>query len=191
MHVKDLFKETTAAASGVIVRIQPAQLHNPTPCTKWDLRSLLGHMTYEMSWVPDLLAGKTIKAVGDKYEGDLLGDDPLEAWGRALAAAVAAVEKAHLTKTVHLSYGDFSAEHYIWESASDMLIHGWDVSKSIGHPLTFDTKVAAAVYEHMLPRAAEFQGSGLFGEVVPTKEDDAIQTKLLAFYGRRESWRSA
>lgn len=191
MDVKDLFNETTAAASGVIVRVQPEQLHNPTPCTKWDLRSLLGHMTYEMSWIPDLLAGKTIAAVGDKYEGDLLGDDPLGAWGKALEAAVIAVEKSHLKKTVHLSYGDFSVEHYVWESASDMLIHGWDVSKSIGHPLTFDTKIAEEVYEHMLPRATEFRGSGLFGDVVPTKADDSIQTKLLALYGRRESWRSA
>ena len=100
MDVKELFKETTAAASGVIVRIQPSQLHNPTPCTQWNLRSLLGHMTYEMSWIPDLLAGKTIEAVGDKYEGDLLGDDPLGAWGQALAAALVAVDKAHLKKTV-------------------------------------------------------------------------------------------
>lgn len=191
MDVKDLFKETTAAASGVIVRIQPAQLHNPTPCTQWNLRSLLGHMTYEMSWVPDLLAGKTIEAVGDKYAGDLLGDDPLGAWGQALAAALVAVDEAHLKKTVHLSYGDFSAEHYIRESASDMLIHGWDVSMSISHPLTFDTKAAKEVYEYALPRAAEFHGSGLFGEVLPTKEDDSVQTKLLAFYGRKESWRPA
>ena len=191
MDVKDLFRETTAAASGVIVRIQPAQLHNPTPCTKWDLRSLLSHMTYEMSWVPDLLAGKTIAAVGDTHEGDLLGDDPLGAWGQALAAALAAVDKAHLKKTVHLSYGDFSAEHYIRESASDMLIHGWDVSKAIGHPLTFDIKAAQEVYEYALPRSAEFRGSGLFGDVLPTKPDDSIQVKLLAFYGRDVSWRSA
>lgn len=191
MDVKDLFKETTAAASGVIVRIQPAQLHNPTPCTKWDLRSLLGHMTYEMSWMPDLLAGLTIEQVGDKFEGDLLGDDPLGAWGQALAAALVAVDTAKLKNTVHLSYGDFAAEHYIRESASDMLIHGWDVSKSIGHPLTFDEKAAKEVYEHALPRAAEFHGSGLFGDVVPTKADDSIQVKLLAFYGRDVSWRSA
>lgn len=189
MDVKDLFRETTAAASGCIVRIQPTQLHNPTPCTKWDLTSLLGHMVYEMSWVPDLLAGKTIAEVGDAYEGDLLGDDPLAAWGVALAAALVAVDKASLKKTVHLSYGDFSAEHYIRESASDMLIHGWDVSMAIGHPLIFSEKAAEVVLEYALPRAAEFRGSGLFGDVVPTKADDSVQTKLLAFYGRKESWR--
>lgn len=191
MDVKDLFRETTAAASACIVRIQPAQLHNPTPCTEWDLRALLQHMVYEMSWIPDLLAGKTIATVGDAYEGDLLGDDPLGAWGQALGAALVAVDKANLKKTVHLSYGNFAAEHYIRESASDMLIHGWDVSKAIGYPLTFDERAAHEVYEYALPRAAEFRGSGLFGEVVPTKADDPIQTKLLAFYGRRTDWKPA
>lgn len=191
MNVKDLFRETTAAASACIVRIQPAQLHNPTPCTKWDVHALLQHMVYEMSWLPDLLAGKTIAEVGDTYEGDLLGDDPLGAWGQALAAALAAVEKANLKKTVHLSYGDFSAEPYIRESASDMLIHGWDVGMAIGHPLTFDERAASEVYAYALPRAAEFRGSGLFGDVVPTKADDPVQVKLLAFYGRRSDWKSA
>lgn len=191
MDAKDLFREATDEADSCISRVRPPQLTRSTPCDKWDLQALLRHMVYEMSWVPDILAGKTIGAVGDQYDGDLLGEDPVNAWQTALATARAAVDKAHLSKTVHLSYGNFSAEHYIRESASDMLIHGWDVGQAISCSLRFDTAAAKAVYEFVLPRTAEFRNSGLFGDVVPTKQDDPLEIKLLAFYGRSENWQSA
>lgn len=190
MDAKDLFHEATSEANSCIVRVDPSQLTLPTPCSAWNLRELIGHMVYEMAWVPDMLEGKTIEDVGDSYDGDLLGDDPVGAWTRALAAATKAVDAAKLTRTVHLSYGDFSAEHYIRESASDMLIHGWDVGQAIFSDLMFHKPAAQAVYDFVLPRAAEFRGSGLFGEVVPTKEGDSIQIRLLAFYGRQEDWQT-
>lgn len=191
MDAKDLFHEATKEADSCIARVERAQLTLPTPCSAWSLKELIGHMVYEMAWVPDVLAGKTIAAVGDAHEGDTLGDDPVGAWRRALEAAITAVDKAKLTRTVHLSYGDYSAEHYIRESASDMFIHGWDVGQAIASDLMFNKPAAQAVYDFVLPRAAEFRGSGLFGDVVPTKEDDSLQIKLLAFYGRQENWQTA
>jgi uncharacterized protein (TIGR03086 family) len=188
MDTKDLFHEATKEANSCIVRVDQSKLKNPTPCSAWTLKELLKHMVYEMAWVPDMLDGKTIAEVGDTYEGDLLGDDPVGAWSRRLEAAQAAVDTANLKRTVHLSYGDFSAEHYILESASDMLIHGWDVSQALFSDLVFNKAAAQAVYDFVLPRAAEFRGSGLFGDVVPTKNDDSLQIKLLAFYGRQENW---
>ncbi len=40
------------------------------------IRELINYHTYDDAWVPDTLAGKTIAEVGNKYDGDLLGDDP-------------------------------------------------------------------------------------------------------------------
>lgn len=191
MDAKDLFHEATKEANSCVTRVQPSQLSDPTPCSEWNLRDLIGHMVYELAWVPAMLAGKTITEVGEAYEGDLLGDDPVGAWSRALAQALGAVDNAKLTHTVHLSYGDYSAEHYIREAASDMLIHGWDVGQALEYSLIFNKPAAQTVYDFVLPRAAEFRGSGLFGDVVPTKEGDSLQTKLLAFYGRHEGWQTA
>lgn len=190
MDAKDLFHEATKEANSCIARVKPEQLKDPTPCSAWSLRDLLNHMVYEMRWVPDMLAGKTIAEVGDQYDGDLLGDDPVGAWTSALEAALRAVDTANLKSTVYLSYGDYSAEHYIRESASDMLIHGWDVGQAIFSDLLFSKPAAQAVYDFVLPRAAEFRGSGLFGDVVPTKEGDGLQIRLLAFYGRQENWQT-
>jgi hypothetical protein len=40
------------------------------------LRTIINYHAYDDIWVSDTLAGKTIAEVGDKYDGDLLGDDP-------------------------------------------------------------------------------------------------------------------
>lgn len=183
MDSKELFKRSVLLADSCVRRVQKAQLDNETPCTEWNLRELLNHMVYELSWVPDLLAGKTIAEVGEKYEGDLLEKNPITAWENVRQKAAKAVADADLQEIIHLSYGDFPAEHYIRENGADMLIHGWDVGQAIGCLMSFDEDVARAVYDFVVPRAKEFAASGLFG--VPIFVDDAdTQTRLLAFYGR-------
>jgi uncharacterized protein (TIGR03086 family) len=184
MDAKELFKAAVKSAHGCISQVEPAQLGRATPCSKWNLRALLNHMVNELAWIPDLLAGKTIAEVGSKYDGDLLGNDAPAAWRLLLEHALAAVEIADLQATVHLSYGDFPAEHYIRESGTDILVHGWDVGQAIGCPVVFDEKLAQTVYDFVSPRAEEFKQSGLFGTPLPTRETDSTQTKLLAFFGR-------
>jgi len=187
MDAKSLFNEAVKEASGCVLRVEPEQLGNATPCTDWDLRELVNHMMNELSWIPDLLAGKTIAEVGSKYDGDLVGDDASGSWRRTLMRAMDAVAEADSQTTVHLSYGDFPAEHYIRESGADMLIHGWDVGQAINCSVIFDKQLAQAVFDFVKPRAEEFRASGLFGEQIPTQDSDSVQVKLLAFYGRKES----
>lgn len=185
MDAKTLFNRATDQAGVCVHHAHADQLRNPTPCSEWDLRTLLNHMVYELSWVPDMLAGKTVAEVGAVYDGDLVGDDPAAAWEKAKVAAVAAVEAADLNAMVHLSYGDVSAEHYIREVASDMSIHGWDVGQSEQCNIIIDGDVAQAIYDFMLPRSKELRASNLFGTEVPTAPNDTIQTKLLGLMGRK------
>ena len=53
----------------------------PTPCADWDVRALVRHVVEEERWVAPLLRGETIEEVGDRFAGDLLGDDPVRAAG--------------------------------------------------------------------------------------------------------------
>ncbi len=79
----------------------------PTPCADWSVRDLVRHLVYEELWTPPLLAGATVADVGDRFEGDILGDDPQVAWKEAAAQALAAATPGVLERTVHLSFGDF------------------------------------------------------------------------------------
>ena len=60
--------------------IRPDQWQDPTPCTEWDVRALVDHLVTELLWAPLLLDGATIEDVGDRFNGDQLGADPMAAW---------------------------------------------------------------------------------------------------------------
>ena len=64
-------------ATGRIVRgIDPRHLEESTPCETFDVRGLLNHVVSGNLWVEPLVSGKTIDEVGDRYDGDVVGDDP-------------------------------------------------------------------------------------------------------------------
>lgn len=70
--------------------VRPEQWADPTPCTEWDVRALVNHLVTEQLWAPLLLDGATIEDIGDRFDGDQLGDDPVAAWASAATATLEA-----------------------------------------------------------------------------------------------------
>src|SRR6478609_10966461 len=86
-----------------VMLIADDQWSNPTPDTEWTVRDLVEHLVGEQLWVPLLLGGSTIEEVGDRFDGDVLGDDPQAAARSASSAAIAAAQERLPTGgTVHL-----------------------------------------------------------------------------------------
>jgi len=76
-----------------------------TPCTDWTVHDLVNHLVNEDLWTPELFAGKTLAEVGNRFDGDLLGRDPLAAWEAAMREALAAVQAdGALQRLVHVSW---------------------------------------------------------------------------------------
>lgn len=172
--------------SGYVHRVGPGQWAAPTPCTEWTVRDLVNHMTVEQLWVPPLLAGDRIEGVGDEFGGDQLGDDPVAAWDDAADEARAAfAEPVALARTVHLSYGDSSAESYCLEMAVDAVVHSWDLARGIGADDVLPAELAEFALEQVEPQAAMLAASGLFAEPVPVSPGADAQTRLLGLTGRR------
>jgi len=168
--------------------IRADQWTAPTPCTEWDVRALVNHLVYEQLWVPPLLAGRTVADVGDRFEGDQLGADPVNAWDTAAAASGAAfAADGALDGTVHLSYGDRPARDYCREMVLDLAVHGWDLSRGIGADERIDPDLVAVAYEHLAPMADQWQDAGIFAPPVPVAADADPQTRLLALTGRDPS----
>ena len=188
MDAKRLFIQAVAQATAVIDKVEPDDFQNPTPNHDWNVHDLVGHMLYELCWVPDLLAGKTIHQVGVCYEGDLIGNALQANWHAALERALAAVAQVPLKQAVHAAQGDIAAEEYLRQAGADQLIHAWDLGEGIGAPVSFDAPLAAAVHEYMTPQAHAWQAEGLFGPPVAVPESADMQTKLLAVTGRHVNW---
>jgi uncharacterized protein (TIGR03086 family) len=160
------------------------QWSGPTPCTEWDVRTLVHHLVFENLWMPPLLEGQTIADVGSRLDGDLLGDDPRAAWDASAKEAGTAVEAADLGATVHVSYGDISAEAYIFDVMTDLAIHGWDLARAIGGDERMDPETVDQLFGHFKPREERLKATGAFGPRVDPPPGADKQTQLLAIFGR-------
>lgn len=168
-----------------LAQVGPDQWANATPCTDWDVRALVNHVTGELAWVEPLVAGSTIADVGDRLDGDLLGDDPKAAYAAAAEGAVAAVSAPGAIDTgVHLSYGDDTTESYVHQLTLDCLIHGWDLARGAGQDDRMDDDLVQWALAYIAPLVDQFAASGLYAAPLEVGADASAQTRVLAVLGR-------
>ncbi len=185
MKTKELFRRAIKVSSGIVEQVEKRHFTNETPCSEWNLKALTNHMLSELSWAPDCLAGKTVSEVGDKYSGDLLGDNHWQNWQSAAKRALKAAERLDLNQIVHLSYGDFSAKYYLRELADDLLIHSWDLAQGLNCSLWLDTEVLQVINDNISPRQAELEASGMFGVSIQPPKGADLQERVLGLVGRQ------
>lgn len=159
----------------------------PTPCTEWSVRDLLNHLTAEHLWVPHLLRGETLEQVGSRYDGDVLGDDPMAAWRRAITASVLAWGQADSDGTVHTSMGPTPTQEYANQMLVDLTVHAWDLARAVGvRPhLVPDAVEASLAYEK--PRVGGGGVPGIFAAPVETESESRVD-QLVALLGRDPGW---
>jgi len=149
------------------------------------LREIINYHAYDEAWVPDTLAGKTIDEVGDAHGGDLLGDDPKGSFARLVAAACETVGAfADLDRTVHLSYGDWTAREYLTHITHFRASRVYDLSRFLG----FDAALPSGLVEGLLwelePRAEQWRSFHVIGEPATVPTDATPQERWLAGVGR-------
>jgi uncharacterized protein (TIGR03086 family) len=185
MEPVDAFERACAEFDSRVHRVRHSQWNLPTPCSEWDVRALVNHLVYEDRWAVPLLEGRTIAEVGDRFEGDLLGDRPVETWEEAAAEALAAVRRPGVVdETVHLSFGDVSGGDYLLELAADHLVHAWDLAHATAADERLDPELVTDVLSWFGPREEGYRDAGAIGPRVGVPDDADPQTRLLAAYGR-------
>ncbi len=161
-----------------------------TPCADWDVRALVNHVLGELVWIPPLLEGKTIAEVGDRFDGDMLGDDPLGAWTAAATEAVAAAsQRGAQERTVHLSFGDFPGGDYLGQVTSDVILHSWDLARAVGASDRLSAPAVEFVNDFLSPQIDAWRAAGAFGPAADTDDGADAQDRLLAQTGRSPNWR--
>jgi uncharacterized protein (TIGR03086 family) len=180
----ELFSRSIDRFVDRVSQVDAGQWPLPTPCSEWDVQALVNHIAYEQLWAPHLVAGETIEQVGDRYDGDVLGSEPLATLRQAAERSVAAFAAADLDADVHLSYADVPCREYLTQMLTDAEVHGWDLATATGQPRALDPEVVAVLLPVVEEQEAMLRESGLFGEAVPIPDDAEQETKLLAVLGR-------
>ena len=175
--------------AALVAGVGPGQWHDGTPCSQWDVRTLVHHLLYEQRWVPPLLEGLTIEQVGDRFEGDLMGEDA-SSWPGLLASSI---EQAHaavarpgaLDRTVHLSFGEASGQEYVLQLTADLAIHAWDLARATRQDDTLDPGAVALLLPCTEANAGLLTASGMFGSRIDAGPNAPDDVRLLGLLGRR------
>ncbi|OOC54068.1 MULTISPECIES: TIGR03086 family metal-binding protein [Nocardiopsis] len=155
----------------------------PTPCADWDVHDLVNHLTTEQLWVPTLLGGARVEEVGDRFEGDNLGEEPITTWEVASREARTAwLAPSSLESTVHLSFGDAPAELYLWQMTFDLTVHAWDLARALGVDETLDPDLVKEV--HTWASGQGFGPGPMFDAPVEVGPHAGVQDRLIALTGR-------
>jgi uncharacterized protein (TIGR03086 family) len=166
--------------------VKQGQWDAPTPDEEWDVRTLVNHVVSGNFWVSPLVEGKTIEEVGDRYDGDVLGEDPSAAYQQSAKEAAAAFNgQGAMQALCAVSYGPVPGEIYAGHRLIDVLIHGWDLAKATSQDTKLPADLVEAAFEVVEPQKDLLAASGMFGSDVKIADGADRQNQLLAELGRR------
>lgn len=189
MDTSTLFLKALDQATTVIGCVKNEHFEAPTPCDEWNMRQLVNHLLYELSWVPDLVDGKTIAEVGNKYEGDLIGQDLVASWQAAAEHGREAIKRLKPGSMIHLSYGDVPAEEYLIDISNDLAIHAWDIDQGLNCSLRIDEDIVRLLHDKAAAGQDSSDSRSVLSKTGTLDQGANLQQKLLALTGRpSEKW---
>lgn len=201
MNEIETFVRADRTLKAVVDQIRNEQLTMPLPAdfpTRGDRvytsGEILGYQAYDEAWIPTMMAGISIddagaEAFGDPFDNDLLADDPSGRFGELVEKSIVAVEgldDAELDqRTVHYSYGDYSAREALWHAIVFRTTRAHDLAKAIGVDSDLPDDLVRAVWEIVEPNAEEWRQIGVFGPEVDVADDASLEDRVLGLTGRQ------
>jgi uncharacterized protein (TIGR03086 family) len=154
----------------------------PAPPAGWVARDVVRHLT---DWFPAFLRSSTGIVL---QAGPSVDDDPVAAWTMQRTAVQALLDDPEVAGGLHdfaqlgtSSLGDAVSAVY----TGDVFLHRWDLARATGQDDTLDPDTCAEMLAGMLPMDDALRRSGHFGPRLEVADDADVQTRLLAFIGRR------
>jgi uncharacterized protein (TIGR03086 family) len=167
-----------------------ATLDQPTPCTDWDLRTLLNHTILWTSYSAER------RAHGESVAEELMSKDfaaepgYAQAYQAQLARAVQAWSDPEAwSRELGVMGSTTPAADVAAMLIAEMVLHGWDVAKATGQDYRCDDDVAQAVLKTVEAQGDLFRQYQGFAAVVPVPDDATAFDHALARSGRDPQWK--
>ena len=171
-----------------LVAVDAGDWDQPSVCEGWSIRDLVDHVLGGNRFAVALLAGQSADdalayALQLGFDGDpvVLHRDSAAAQHEAFAAAGA------LERIVAHPAGELDGRVFLALRLGDLVLHGWDLARSLGADDNLDEELVPAVwaaYQPILGAADEHHAFG--GGSSGTVPDDApLALRLLDLTGRR------
>ncbi|MEY2468796.1 MAG: hypothetical protein QOF21_1494, partial [Actinomycetota bacterium] len=178
----DRYRRAIAGFSAVVDAVPSDKWTSPSPCPDWTAAHVVGHVIGGAQMIASVKTGDT-----PNYEPlDAAGDDPAAGFAAARDVALETLTDEYLNATVQGPMGETPLDELVGMIlANDVLIHTWDLAKSVGIDVTLDPQLAEDALKTLEPLDAVIRQERVFGAKVEPPADADVQTRLLCFVGRR------
>jgi len=129
-----------AGTDRLIAGIDARHWSAPTPCTEWDVRALVTHVTSGMLTFAALVRGEP------RPDGTAdVADDPVAAYRSAAATMRAAfAAPGALDRMYQSPIGPAPGSVLVHLRITELLVHGWDLARATGQPPALPTDLDAS-----------------------------------------------
>ncbi|WP_433234950.1 TIGR03086 family metal-binding protein [Streptosporangium sp. CA-135522] len=182
-NVIDRIDRALDMTAAIVRGITDGQLHVPTPCAGWDVRTELNHLVGGMRI---FAAELTATDAGGDHEDDWLGTDPHTAFTAAAGLDRAAWHHpGALDTTVRLGFGAVPGPMAALIHLTEILVHGVDLALATDQEHLVDERSCGELLTIMQGmNFGAFRRPGMFGPATPAPADAPAHRRLLAFLGR-------
>ncbi|TCK20074.1 TIGR03086 family metal-binding protein [Pseudonocardia endophytica] len=137
------FRDAVTWVAGLAAGVRADQMANPTPCSEFDVRTLLAHLLTTIRRPRAFARGVDGLAIPHVIPG--IADDALAGTYAADAdAAVAAwSDDAVLDRTMRVPWGEVTGRETLHGFLNEALVHGWDLAVATGQDPEADPELVA------------------------------------------------
>ena len=166
-----IWGQTAEKWTEVVAQVGDDDWAKPTTCEEFNVRQLVDHV---MHW----------QAMGGGILG--AGTEPGDPWDEVRPALAAALDDpANLEGTAE-AFGGMPKQQILGLLITDLLVHSWDLARSIGADETLPPAAVDAAMMGLTRMPEEMlRGGTMFGPAVEVPETASAQDKLIAFAGRQ------
>lgn len=179
------------ATDALIVGVRDDQWSNPTPCPKWNVRTLVNHLVVGNLMFARILSGERLEDLRRLRAIDHLGDDLSRVYresGRTLQAAFS--QSGVLERVIQVPVGTVRATVAgtvaLDLRITDLLVHGWDLARATRQPARLPEDLAEEELAFARGESApDVPRTGQpFGPAQSIFDDAAAIDQLAAYLGR-------
>ncbi|WP_251095040.1 TIGR03086 family metal-binding protein [Streptomyces sp. Caat 7-52] len=139
---RPLYTRATEQAVALIKTVRPERLGDPTPCTEFDVRALLGHIVGGTRRIAVVGEGGDGLAVHPSAEG-VADDGWAAAYDEVRVRALKAWESdERMAARVRVPWGEVPGHAALSGYVMEIVTHTWDLAEAVGCPFALDPELA-------------------------------------------------
>jgi uncharacterized protein (TIGR03086 family) len=168
-----MYERAALPAADMASQVTSEQRQLPTPCSEWDVATLLDHMSGGAVYLLDAVG---VASDGSQWPDSMAVKECLEVLRRPGVLDQKCTSPAGF---------EWSVAEATAGTAMDQLIHTWDLAVAIGGDPRLDPEVVEAVVTMFLPQMPEIgRQAGFVGPEIPVPAEASTQDRLLGAMGR-------